>query len=150
MQDNDKSTELLLEELNELRVEVAKLKESEAHLKQREKELRENEDKFRTIAQTAVDAIILADVHGNTIFWNESAQRIFGYTEDEISGKSLTILMPKRYRNAHKKGLELIKATGESKYIGKTTEMHALRKSGEVFPIELSVSMWKAGEEYYY
>jgi diguanylate cyclase (GGDEF)-like protein/PAS domain S-box-containing protein len=150
MPDNDKSTEMLLEELNELRLEVSKLKESEALLKQKEKELRENEDKFRTIAQTAVDAIILADVHGNTIFWNESAQRIFGYTEDEISGKSLTILMPEQYRDAHRKGLELIKATGESKYIGKTMEMHALKKNGDVFPIELSVSMWKAGEEYYY
>ena len=87
MQDNDKSTELLLEELNELRLEIAKLKESEARLKQIEKELRENEDKFRTIAQTAVDAIILADAHGNIIFWNKSAQRIFGYTEDEIFGQ---------------------------------------------------------------
>jgi PAS domain S-box-containing protein len=150
MPDNDKSTEMLLEELHELRLEVAKLKESEAHLKQIEKELRENEDKFRTIAQTGVDAIILADAHGNIIFWNESAQRIFGYTEDEISGKSLTILMPEQYREAHRKGLEHIKSTGESKYIGKTTEMYALRKNGDVFPIELSVSMWKAGEEYFY
>ena len=147
---NDKSTEMLLEELNELRLEVSKLKESEARLKQKEKELQENEDKFRTIAQTAIDAIILADVHGNIIFWNKSAQRIFGYTEDEIFGKSLTILMPERYRAAHIKGLERIKSTGESVYIGKTTEMHALRKNGDVFPIELSVSMWKTGEEYYY
>ncbi len=150
MQDNDKSTERLIEELNELRLEVAKLKESEARLKQTEKDLRENEDKFRTIAQTAVDAIILADVHGNIIFWNESAQRIFGYTEDEISGKSLTMLMPEPFRDAHRQGLELVKSTGNSRYIGKTTEMHALRKNGDVFPIELSVSMWKAGEEYYY
>lgn len=150
MQDNDKSTERLLEELNKLSLEVARLKESETHLKQTEEELRESEDRFRTIAQTAVDAIILADVHGNIIFWNESARLIFGYTQDEISGKSLTILMPEQYRDAHRKGLELIKATGKSKYIGKTTEMHALRKNGDIFHVELSVSMWKAGEEYYY
>jgi len=150
MPDNDKSTEMLLEELNELRLEVSKLKESEARLKQKEKDLQENEDKFRTIAQTAIDAIILADVHGNIIFWNESARRIFGYTENEISGKSLTVLMPEQYRAAHMKGLEHIKSTGESKYIGMTTEMHALRKNGDVFPIELSVAMWKSGEEYYY
>jgi diguanylate cyclase (GGDEF)-like protein/PAS domain S-box-containing protein len=150
MQDNDKSTERLLEELNELRLEVAKLKESQARLKQTEKELRENEDKFRTIAQTAVDAIILADINGNIIFWNESALRIFGYTGEEIAGKPLTILMPEKYRDAHQKGLQHTKSRGESKYIGKTTEMHALRKNGDVFPIELSVSMWKSGEDYYY
>jgi diguanylate cyclase (GGDEF)-like protein/PAS domain S-box-containing protein len=150
MQDNDKSTERLIEELIELRLEVAKLKESEARLKQIEKDLRENEDKFRTIAQTAVDAIILADVNGNIIFWNEGALRIFGYTEEEIAGKPLTILMPEEYRDAHQKGLQHIKSRGESKYIGSTTEMHALRKNGDVFPIELSVSMWKSGEDYYY
>jgi diguanylate cyclase (GGDEF)-like protein/PAS domain S-box-containing protein len=150
MQDNDKSTEMLLEELNGLRLEVLNLKESEARLKQTEKNLRENEDKFRTIAQTAVDAIILADVHGNIIFWNESALRIFGYTEEEIAGKPLTILMPEQYIDAHQKGLQRIKSTGKSRYIGKTTEMHALRKNGDVFPIELSVAMWKSGEDYYY
>lgn len=150
MPDNDKSTGMLLEELNGLRLEVSKLKESEARLKQKEKELQENEDKFRTIAQTAVDAIILADAHGNIIFWNKSAQLIFGYTEAEIFGRSLTILMPENYRDDHRKGLERIKSTGESLYIGKTMEMHALRKNGDVFPVELSVSMWRTGQEYYY
>jgi diguanylate cyclase (GGDEF)-like protein/PAS domain S-box-containing protein len=118
--------------------------------KQTEEALRKSEEKFRNIAQTAVDAIILADRNGNIIFWNKSAQRIFGYEEGEILGKPLTLLMAEQYRNDHKKGMERVKSTGESKYFGKITEMQGLRKDGHIFPIELSVSMWRLGEETFY
>jgi len=134
--DSEKPREELISELDSLRREIA--------------EHRENEDRFRTVAQTAVDAIILADVHGNVIFWNESAQRIFGYTEKEMAGKPLTVLMSPQDRDAHQKGLERIRLTGKSKYIGKTKEMQALRKNGEKFPIELSVAMWNVGEKTFY
>ena len=136
MPDSEKTKEQLISELDSLRREIA--------------EHRENEDRFRTVAQTAVDAIILADVQGNVIFWNESAHRIFGYTEEEIAGKPLTVLMSPQDRDAHQKGLEHIRLTGKSKYIGKTKEMQALRKNGEKFPIELSVAMWNVGEKTFY
>ena len=118
--------------------------------KQAEEVLRESEEKFRTVAQTAADSIILADSNGKIIFWNKSAQNIFGYAEEEILGKPLTILMPEQYRNAHQKGIERINSTGESKYLGKITEMHGLRKDGNDFPIELSVAMWRVGEKVFY
>jgi diguanylate cyclase (GGDEF)-like protein/PAS domain S-box-containing protein len=136
MPDNEKTKEQLISELDSLRREIA--------------EHRENEDRFRTVAQTAVDAIILADVQGNVIFWNESAHRIFGYTEEEIAGKPLTVLMSPEDRDAHQKGLEHIRLTGKSKYIGKTKEIQALRKNGEKFPIELSIAMWNVGEKTFY
>jgi diguanylate cyclase (GGDEF)-like protein/PAS domain S-box-containing protein len=118
--------------------------------KQAEEALRDSEEKFRNIAQTAVDAIILADTHGNIIFWNRSAQRIFGYAEEEILGKPLAVLMTEQYREPHRKGIKRVTATGESKYFGRITEMQGLRKDGKEFPIELSVSMWMAGEETIY
>jgi len=124
--------------------------ENIADRKRTEEALRESEEKFRNIAQTAVDAIILADSNGGIIFWNTSAQRIFGYTEEEIRGKPLTILMPEQFRAGHQKGMERVKSTGESKYFGRITEMQGLGKDGNVFPIELSVSMWKAGEGIFY
>ena len=112
--------------------------------------LRESEEKFRTIAETAADAIILADSDGNIIFWNKSAERIFGYSEDETMGKSLTILMPEKYREDHQRGLNRLKSTGESKYIGRINEMYGLRIDGSDFPIELSVSMWKVKEKLFF
>lgn len=118
--------------------------------KRAEEALRFSEEKFRTIAQTAVDAVISADSNGNIIFWNTSAERIFGYPEEEITGKSLAILMPERYREDHAKGIERVKATGESKYFGRVTEMHGLRNDGSEFPLEMSVSMWSVDREIYF
>jgi len=143
MQDEEKSKEQLVLELNETRRRLAELEGTE-------EALREGEEKFRNIARTAVDAIILTDGNGDIIFWNASAQRIFGYTEEEIRGKPLTILLPEQYRAAHQTGMERVKSTGESKYVGSITEMQGLRKDGNVFPIELAVSMWRAGKETFF
>jgi diguanylate cyclase (GGDEF)-like protein/PAS domain S-box-containing protein len=118
--------------------------------KHAEEVLRESEKKFRAVAQTAVDAIILADANGNIMFWNESARKIFGYAEQEILGKPLTLMMPERYRKDHQEGLERIKSTGQSEYIGKITEMSGLRKTGDSFPIELSVAMWRVEKETFF
>jgi diguanylate cyclase (GGDEF)-like protein/PAS domain S-box-containing protein len=118
--------------------------------KQAEEALRISEEKFRTIAQTAVDAIISSNSKGNIVFWNASAERIFGYTEDEIIGNPLTILLPERYREDHLKGIERLRSTGESKYFGRITEMCGLRKDGSEFPLELSVAMWKVNEETFF
>jgi len=118
--------------------------------KQTEEALRESEEKFRNIAQTAADAFILAERNGDIIFWNKSAQKIFGYTEEEILGKPLTILMPEQYREVHQTGIELLHSSGESKYFGRITEMEGLRKDGNVFPMELSVSMWNVRDKKFY
>ncbi|NWF76560.1 MAG: diguanylate cyclase [Nitrospirae bacterium] len=119
--------------------------------KEAEEALKLSEEKFRAIAETAVDAIVTADSKGDVIFWNASAQKIFGYTEEEIRGKSLKILMPEKYRKDHEQGLKRLMETGKSKYFGKITEtFYGLRKDGSEFPIELSVSMWKAGEDIFF
>jgi PAS domain S-box-containing protein len=118
--------------------------------KQMEETMRESEMRFRSVVQSAIDAIILADRDGNIISWNKGANIIFGYTEEEILGKQLTILMPERYRDAHLKGLERVHATGKSNYIGKISEMHGLRKDGSEFPLELSRSTWKVRDRTFY
>ena len=150
MRDREKTKKQLWNELLEARQRVADLEAKESNHKQAEKALGESEEKFRAIAETAVDAIILADSNGNIVFWNKSAQDIFGYTEDEILGKPLTILMPEQYRESHQKGLERLNSTGESKYIGRMNEMYGLGKDGYNFPVELSVSMWKIKGETFY
>ncbi len=118
--------------------------------KQMEKTLRESEMRFRSVVQSAIDAIILANSDGNVISWNRGAQTIFGHEEKEVLGKSLTILMPERYRAAHLRGLERVRSTGESSYLGKISELHGLRKDGSEFPLELSRAAWKAGDEMFY
>ncbi len=112
--------------------------------------LRESEIRFRSVVQSAIDAIILADSDGNIISWNKGAQTIFSYEEKEVLGKPLTILMPERYREAHLRGLERVRTTGKSDYIGKISELHGLRKDGSEFPLELSRAAWRVGDKTFY
>lgn len=146
MRDERKTKRQLIAELAEMRQKVALLEKSAPDHFMTEAALREGEEKFRNIAETAVDAIVLANGEGKIIFWNKSAQKIFGYSEEEILGKHLTVLMPEKYREDHLRGMNRMTSTGESKYFGRITEMQGLMKDGNVFPIELSVSMWKTGE----
>lgn len=99
-----------------------------------------SEDRFRAIVEAATDAIILSDKGGNILSWNNAAQSMFGHTAEEIVGKPLTILMPQRYHKAHQEGIDRAQGTEERKVIGRTIELHGLKKNGEEFPIELSLS----------
>ncbi|UCE63724.1 MAG: PAS domain S-box protein [Nitrospirota bacterium] len=109
-----------------------------------------SEERFRTLLQAAKDAIILADEGGNILSWNEAAQKMFGYTPEEIVGQPLTCLMPPHYRPAHERGIERVKQTGEFRVVGRTVEVHGLRKGGEEFPIELSLSQSVLATETFY
>ncbi|MFN2542517.1 MAG: PAS domain S-box protein [Chthoniobacterales bacterium] len=116
------------------------------HLVQRKRlegSLRASEDRFRSLVQSANDAIVLADERGHIVSWNAGAQRIFGYREEEVVGQPLTMLMPERYRDAHCKGLARFQATGESRVVGKTIELRGVRKDGIEFPLDLSIATWK-------
>ena len=108
--------------------------------------LRNSERRFRSVVETANDAIISADSRGNIVFWNSAAEILFGYSGDEIVSKPLTLIMPEKSRGAHRKGLKRVVSTGESDIIGKTVEMTGLRKDGSEFPIELSLANWKTKE----
>lgn len=112
-----------------------------------EEALRESEKRFRSVADCAPDAIISADRDGNVVFWNQRAQSMFGYREDEIAGKPVTLLMPERYRRGHEEWMGRYLATGEARYLGTTTELEGLRKDGTEFSLELSLSSWQPGEE---
>jgi len=109
-----------------------------------EEKIRESEETFRTISSSAQDAIIMIDDKGNVSFWNEAAERIFGYTREEIEGRDLhKIVVPQRYHEAHKKGFNNFHKSGTGNAIGKIMELSALRKNGEEFPVDLSLSSVK-------
>ena len=115
-----------------------------------ERELSESKERFRAVVESASDAIILADHRGLIISWNRAAQTLFGHTQDEVLDQPLTLIMPARYRQAHQKGLERLRATGETKIIGKTVELYGLRKDGSEFPLELSLGTWETATGTFY
>jgi PAS domain S-box-containing protein len=115
-----------------------------------ERALNESQERFRSVVETASDAIVLADQTGKIVSWNKAAQALFGYAPDEVLGEPLTLIMPARYRAAHLKGFERLRASGSPQLIGRTVELHGLRKDGREFPLELSLGTWRTKEGAFY
>ncbi len=109
-----------------------------------EEALQESEERFRTIAETASDAIISADSQGKIVYFNRAAELIFQCQAKEVHGQPITVLMPERFHEAHRRGLERYLTTGEAHVIGKTVELAGRRRDGSEFPLELSLSTWKS------
>jgi PAS domain S-box-containing protein len=125
-------------------VDVRRLVNKMRHV---ESALYAKEEQFRQVVQTTPDGIVLADDEGKIVSWNTAAERLFGYMEGEILGQPLTTIMPTRYRVGHLRGLVLAKASGKSIQTGRTIELSGLRKDGREFPIEMSLSTWRSGEQ---
>jgi PAS domain S-box-containing protein len=146
MRDEDKTKRRLVDEITEARRLNRELLAAEAELHTALESLRDSEEKFRAVAQSAIDAIISTDSKDNVIFWNRGAQNIFGYTEEEMIGRSVVEIVPEPYKEAHRRGIRRFVATGMPALIGRTVELEGVKKDGRVFPIELSLSHWKTGE----
>jgi two-component system, LuxR family, sensor kinase FixL len=94
---------------------------------------------LRAIVETAVDGIILMDARGSVTLFNPACERIFGYTAAEIVGRNVKGLMPEPYRKEHDQYLLNYQQSGQRKIIGIGRRVLGRRKSGETFPIDLSV-----------
>jgi PAS domain S-box-containing protein len=112
--------------------------------------LRESEAKFRSVMESAIDAIISGDVSGNIRAWNSAATALFGYTEEEVIGRPIELIIPERFRKSHREGLQRVSSGGPSHVIGKTVELAALRKNGSEFPVELSLATWFLDDDRYF
>jgi diguanylate cyclase (GGDEF)-like protein/PAS domain S-box-containing protein len=113
-----------------------------------ENALRASEERFRTVSDTAQDAIIVIDSAAKISYWNPAAERILGYSAEEASGKLVhELLTPVRFREKAVAGMREFAATGRGNVLGKTLELAANRKDGTEIPIELSVARmrWGAG-----
>ncbi len=113
-------------------------------------ELRQSEERFRSLAQSALDGIVITDENRRIIFWNKAAERIFGYSEQEVRGKISTFLVPEEQRKANESAFQQLLAPGIPATIAKTSETIGRRKNGTTFPSEVSFSTWQArGKNFY-
>lgn len=110
------------------------------------KVLGESEERFRSVAQSATDAIISINSQASITFWNRAAETVFGYKTGEVMGKPLTFIMPERFRDAHRAGVKRVVDTGKSKIIGEAIEVAGLRRDGSEFPLEMALSRWESRE----
>ena len=116
------------------------------HKKDMERRLGESEERYRSVVDTAIEAIITVDSRGNIVSWNQAAETMFGYRADEFAVKRLTFIIPERLREDLENEMDLIILTGKSNTIGKTVEYSGLRKDGSEFPMEFSQAAWKTSK----
>src|ERR687898_1838945 len=104
--------------------------------------------RHRAVVDAALDAIVTMSADGLIRSFNHSAELTFGYTAEEAIGQRLEMLMPERFRKMHRAGLRRYLNTGEARVIGQPRlELAGRRKDGSEFPLELSISETREGED---
>jgi PAS domain S-box-containing protein len=137
---------ILKDRLSRLPAAVQRALEEKQQLQQR----REAEEKFRKITESAQEAIIMMGNDQCISFWNKAAERIFGYTAAEAVGQGLHLLIATESSYARFTQAFLhFQASGEGEFVGKVTELTALRKGGKEIPVELSLSATHLGGQWH-
>ncbi len=113
--------------------------------------LRHGEERNQAIVDTALDAVVLMNLAGEIVDWNPAAERIFGWRRDEVVGRRLAdTIVPEELRAAHERGLAHLRETGEGPVLGQRLELPALRRDGQTFPVELSISPLPGAERKFF
>jgi diguanylate cyclase (GGDEF)-like protein/PAS domain S-box-containing protein len=108
---------------------------------------RKSEQRFRSVAQSAQDAIVFADPRGAIVFWNRSAEGMFEWQSAAVLGRPLSSLVAPSHRSDLDAALEGLRAGIPAPLLGAFEDFRALRRDGTEFPVELSLSSWGEGGE---
>ena len=130
---NDALTAALDDALVEKARTLAAVQASEAH--------------FRSVVETATDAIFTANASGEIVFWNAAAQQVYGYTAEEAVGQPLSMLIPEPRRESHLEEFTQLAAGQAPQLTNGPVTRDGRGKNGTVFPVELAISRWEAGGE---
>jgi PAS domain S-box-containing protein len=126
------------------------------HMDITEEKLLKEENEFKStqlkkLFEKALDALITIDQEGKVFEWSPQAEKIFGYSESEIKGKKISeSIIPQNFRSAHETGMKHYLATGHGPVLNSRIEITAIKKSGEEFPIELTIFPLKFKEQHYF
>ncbi len=109
----------------------------------------DEEKLMRAILDRAYNSFIAIDSDGIITDWNHQAELTFGWTREEIIGKSLAeTIIPPEYREAHNRGMAHYKVSGEGPVLNRRIEIQSLRRDGSTFPIELGIFPVHLGSKY--
>lgn len=99
------------------------------------------------LLNSPAEAIVYSDREGLIRFWNEGAERVFGFTAEEALGQSLDIMIPERQRQRHWEGYDEVMRTGVSRYgSGDLLSVPATRKDGSRISVEFTIVPLKDAE----
>lgn len=102
------------------------------------------------ILQSVTDAVVTIDADHRIVVCNRAAEKMFGYKREELIGGDVSPIIPNPHQSLHRDYVERYLETGIPRVIGKARECHGLRKDGTSFPVEISYSVSKTGERFYF
>lgn len=114
-------------------------------------EISASEARFRSIVDTAMDAVVQMDANGLITGWSGQAENMFGWAREEAIGRPLhTLIIPQQYREAHLQGMRHFQKTGEAPILNKRIEILALNRDNREFHVELTISVvhWEGENEF--
>lgn len=119
---------------------------------EQERRLAESEEKNRTVLNNIVDGVITIDINGLIDSCNPACARIFGYSSEEMKGMPVTRIVTEESRRTSLNGFprDIKVAPEHNKLVGQTIELEGIRKSGDIFVIELAISRLQLGGENYF
>ena len=118
--------------------------------RQADEDLRAREAHLRSILETVPDAMVVIDEQARIKSFSAAAVRQFGYAEEDVAGRNVSLLMPEPYRTQHDAYMARYLSTGERRIIGIGRVVVGQRKDGSTFPMELSVGEMRSGGERYF
>ena len=103
--------------------------------------MREREARHGAILESALDCIITIDERGRVLEFNPTAERTFGYAEEEVVGREMAeLIVPPSLRDVHRNGFARYLETGEARILGHRLEITGMRSDGTEFPVELTIT----------
>ncbi len=130
-----------------LRENLEKVFEAQEQLAVREREITAIAQRFESVLQGCTDAVVTSNQAGDIEFFNKAAEKLWGYTQEEIIGKNVRILMPEAHAHQHDTYINNYLQTGTAKVTGSGRKLEALTKSGQKVPINLTISESKIGDK---
>jgi PAS domain S-box-containing protein len=113
----------------------------------RERELDRERERFRALARSATDAIVVVDEEGTVVYANEAVERIFGHPPSAVEGEPLTTLMPDRLRDRHREGFGRYLASGERRVDREMLRFPGLHADGHEVPLEISFAAFEDADD---
>jgi diguanylate cyclase (GGDEF)-like protein/PAS domain S-box-containing protein len=98
------------------------------------------EEQFRDLLETAPDGIVIVDGDGRIVLVNRQTETLFGWSRDQLIGRSVELLLPERFAHRHQMHREAYSADLELRPMGADLDLYALRADGTEFPVEISLS----------
>jgi PAS domain S-box-containing protein len=138
----------IIEQMTHLAAVAIERSRTEAVLKESEERLRRMADRFEGILDIADEAIISVDSHQRILLFNQGAEKVFGYSQAEVVGCPVDLLLPQRLATVHQKHFEeFARSPDVARRMGQRREVSGRRKDGGEFPADASISKLDLGGE---